>query len=205
MDARDLLCSILQVYLCGNSEKAKQEVSAMATRLGVTVLDRGSLSAASELEDFPLRLFPEWKLPLITAALIFAFFYVFLIIRDVIYARVEKGQDISYRIFISLGNKVRPVSSCRWSLVDATLAFPCPGCWSLCLSQVLPIVALVMLSLCYLPGAFAGFIQLYRGTKYKSVQTVAKVFPLLSSVEWPELPEPLPIPGVFLTGLTAGC
>lgn len=128
MDARDSRRSILQVYLCGNSEKAKQEVSAMATRLGVTVLDRGSLSAASELEDFPLRLFPEWKLPLITAALIFAFFYVFLIIRDVVYARVEKGQDISYRIFISLGNKVRSVSSRWWSLVDATLACPRPGC-----------------------------------------------------------------------------
>lgn len=128
VDNRDLFYSILQVYLCGNSEKAKKEVSAMATRLGVSVLDRGSLSAASELEDFPLRLFPEWKLPLITSAVIFAFFYIYLIIRDVIYARVVNGKDISYRIFISLGNKVRSASICWWSLVDTTLGFPCPSC-----------------------------------------------------------------------------
>lgn len=36
------------------------------------------------------------------------------------------------------------------------------------LFQVFPIVSLVMLSLCYLPGVIAAFIQLYRGTKYKS-------------------------------------
>lgn len=96
----------------------------MATRLGVTVLDRGSLSAAIELEDFPLRLFSEWKLPLVTSAVIFAFFYIYLLIRDVIYAKVVLGEDISYRIFMSLGNKVRSLSICCWSLGDATVGFP---------------------------------------------------------------------------------
>lgn len=95
------------MYLCGDSDEAKRKVSVMATKLGVTVLDRGSLSAASELEDFPLRLFPEWKMPLILATVIFAFFYIYLLIRDVIYARVVNGQDISYRIFLALGNKVK--------------------------------------------------------------------------------------------------
>uniref|UniRef100_A0A674MTX9 STEAP family member 4 n=1 Tax=Takifugu rubripes TaxID=31033 RepID=A0A674MTX9_TAKRU len=109
----------------------------MATKLGLTVLDRGSLSAARELEDFPLRLFPEWRLPLLVAACLMGFFYFYLLIRDVIYAYVETGQDISYRIMISLANKV------------------------------FPIVSLVMLSLCYLPGCIAAFLQLYRGTKYK--------------------------------------
>lgn len=79
----------------------------MATKLGLTVLDRGSLSAARELEDFPLRLFPEWRLPLLVAAGLMGFCYFYLLIRDVIYAYVEKGQDISYRIMISLANKVK--------------------------------------------------------------------------------------------------
>lgn len=35
------------------------------------------------------------------------FSYFYLITRDVIYAYVEKGQDISYRIMISLANKVK--------------------------------------------------------------------------------------------------
>ena len=39
-----------------------------------------------------------------------------------------------------------------------------------CVSEkVFPIVSLIMLSLCYLPGVLAGILQLYRGTKYRSV------------------------------------
>uniref|UniRef100_A0A3B4Z5U9 Metalloreductase STEAP4-like n=1 Tax=Stegastes partitus TaxID=144197 RepID=A0A3B4Z5U9_9TELE len=126
-----------QVYLCGNNAAAKQAVAEMATKLGLAVLDRGSLSAAREIEDFPLRLFPEWRLPLCVALGLTAFFFFYLLIRDVIYAYVEKDQNISYRIMVSLANKV------------------------------FPIVSLVMLSLCYLPGVIAAFLQLYRGTKYR--------------------------------------
>ncbi|KAF0045359.1 hypothetical protein F2P81_001888 [Scophthalmus maximus] len=126
-----------QVYLCGNSAEAKQAVAEMASKLGLTVLDRGSLSAARELEDFPLQLFREWRLPVRVAAGLTAFFFFYLLIRDVIYALVEQGDDLSYRIMMSLGNKV------------------------------FPIVSLIMLSLCYLPGVIAAFLQLYRGTKYK--------------------------------------
>uniref|UniRef100_A0A3Q3ANI4 STEAP family member 4 n=1 Tax=Kryptolebias marmoratus TaxID=37003 RepID=A0A3Q3ANI4_KRYMA len=125
-----------QVYLCGDSAEAKQAVAQMATKLGLSVLDKGSLSAARELEDFPLKLFPEWRLPLSVALGLTAFFFFYLLIRDVIYAYVEKKDEISYRIMVSLANKV------------------------------FPIVALIMLSLCYLPGAIAAFLQLYRGTKY---------------------------------------
>nr|XP_020504177.1 metalloreductase STEAP4-like [Labrus bergylta] len=126
-----------QVYLCGNSAEAKQAVAEMATKMGLTVLDRGSLSSARELEDFPLRLFQEWRLPLRVALGLIAFFFFYLLIRDVIYEALEKGNDISFRIMISLANKV------------------------------FPIVSLIMLSLCYLPGVIAAFLQLYRGTKYR--------------------------------------
>uniref|UniRef100_A0A8P4K864 STEAP family member 4 n=1 Tax=Dicentrarchus labrax TaxID=13489 RepID=A0A8P4K864_DICLA len=126
-----------QVYLCGNSAEAKQAVAKMATKLGLTVLDRGTLSAARELEDFPLQLFPEWRLPLRVAIGLIAFFFFYLLIRDVIYAYAEQKKDISFRIMVSLANKV------------------------------FPIVSLVMLSLCYLPGVIAAILQLYRGTKYR--------------------------------------
>ncbi|MEQ2255839.1 hypothetical protein ILYODFUR_018080 [Ilyodon furcidens] len=109
----------------------------MATKLGLNVLDKGSLSAARELEDFPLKLFPEWRLPLSIAVGPTAAFFFYLFIRNVIYAYVEEKTEISYRIMVSLANKV------------------------------FPIVALIMLSLCYLPGAIAAFFQLYRGTKYR--------------------------------------
>ncbi|XP_073340895.1 metalloreductase STEAP4-like [Pagrus major] len=126
-----------QVYLCGNSAEAKEAVSEVATKLGLTVLDRGSLTAARELEDFPLQLFPEWRLPLRLATGLVAFFFFYLLIRDVIYTYAVDGKDISFRIMVSLANKV------------------------------FPIVSLIMLALCYLPGVIAAFLQLYRGTKYK--------------------------------------
>ncbi|KAG7279519.1 hypothetical protein CRUP_034620 [Coryphaenoides rupestris] len=128
-----------QVYLCGDSADAKQAVRELATRLGLSVLDKGCLSAAREVEDFPLQLFPQWRLPLCLAAGLSAFFFFYLLIRDVIYAYVEQDKDISYRILVSLANKV------------------------------FPIVSLIMLSLCYLPGVLAAFLQLYRGTKYSVV------------------------------------
>ncbi|XP_028280444.1 metalloreductase STEAP4 [Parambassis ranga] len=126
-----------QVYLCGNMAEAKQAVTETATKLGFTVVDRGSLSAARELEDFPLQLFPEWRLPLRLAVGLTAAFFFYLIIRDIVYAYVVQGKDVSFRIMVSLANKV------------------------------FPIVSLIMLSLCYLPGVIAAFLQLYRGTKYK--------------------------------------
>ncbi|CAL8290913.1 unnamed protein product [Merluccius merluccius] len=126
-----------QVYLCGDSADAKQAVRELATSLGLSVLDRGCLSAAREVEDFPLQLFPQWRLPLCLATGLTAFFFFYLLTRDVIYAYVEKDKDISFRIMVSLANKV------------------------------FPIVSLIMLSLCYLPGVLAAFIQLYRGTKYR--------------------------------------
>ncbi|XP_034409411.1 metalloreductase STEAP4-like [Cyclopterus lumpus] len=126
-----------QVFLCGNSAEAKQAVAEMSTKLGLTVLDKGSLSAARELEDFPLQLFPEWRLPLRVAVGLTAFFFFYLLIRDIIYAYVVQGKDVSFRIMVSLANKV------------------------------FPIVSLIMLCLCYLPGVIAAFLQLYRGTKYR--------------------------------------
>ncbi|XP_047454886.1 metalloreductase STEAP4-like [Mugil cephalus] len=126
-----------QVYLCGNSAEAKQAVADTATKLGFSVLDRGSLSAARELEEFPLQLFPEWRVPLLLATGLTAFFFLYLVIRDVVYSYVEKEKDVSFRIMVSLANKV------------------------------FPIVSLIMLSLCYLPGVIAAILQLYRGTKYK--------------------------------------
>lgn len=98
-----------QVYLCGNSAEAKETVSEVATKLGLTVLDRGSLTAARELEDFPLQLFPEWRLPLRLAASLAAAFFFYLLIRDVVYAYAEEGKDISFRIMVSLANKVKTV------------------------------------------------------------------------------------------------
>ncbi|KAL7835866.1 hypothetical protein SRHO_G00282130 [Serrasalmus rhombeus] len=126
-----------QVLICGNNPDAKQAVVDIAHSLGLTALDRGSLRAASELEDIPLQLFPMWRLPFRIAVGLLAVFFIYVLIHDVIYKWVMEKKDISFRIMVSLANK----------------AFP--------------MVALVMLALCYLPGIMAAFLQLYNGTKYR--------------------------------------
>lgn len=119
------------MFLCGNSAEAKRTVAELATKLGLTVSDKGSLSAARELEDFPLRLFPEWRLSLSVALGLITFFFFYLLIRDVIYAYVEKGNDISYRIMVSLANKVKTCPSsrlvlCRWHVDDDVFCVHAP-------------------------------------------------------------------------------
>ncbi|XP_055019356.1 metalloreductase STEAP4-like isoform X2 [Boleophthalmus pectinirostris] len=126
-----------QTFICGDSAEAKQAVSEVCTRLGLWVVDRGGVGASQELEDFPLQLFPEWRLPLSIAVGLSAVFFIYLLIRDIIYSYVEDGKDTSFRIMVSLANKV------------------------------FPIVSLIMLSLCYLPGVMAALLQLHRGTKYR--------------------------------------
>lgn len=159
--------STFQVYLCGNSGEAKQAVAEVATKLGLSVLNRGSLTAARELEDFPLELFPEWRLPLRLTLGLTASFYFYVLLRDVVYTYVTEGTDISFRIMVSLANKVKAcrafVSFSRMSYAGAFLLNPFSA-----LFQVFPIVSLILLALCYLPGVIAAFLQLYRGTKYKS-------------------------------------
>ncbi|MCI4391330.1 hypothetical protein PGIGA_G00132880 [Pangasianodon gigas] len=126
-----------QVLICGNHVDAKQAVVDISHSLGLTAVDRGSLRVACELEDLPLQLFPLWRLPLRISAGLLGAFFLYVLIRDVVYARVVDKKDNSFRILISLANKV------------------------------FPMVSLVMLALCYLPGIFAAFLQLYNGTKYR--------------------------------------
>ncbi|XP_064410840.1 metalloreductase STEAP4 isoform X1 [Latimeria chalumnae] len=126
-----------QVLVCGKDNEAKQLVMDIARGIGLTPLDQGSLIAAKELENYPLQLFPMWKLPVYISFGLTAFFFLYCLLTDVIYTYINEGKDISFRIAISIPNRV------------------------------FPIVSLILLGLVYLPGVIAGFLQLYRGTKYK--------------------------------------
>lgn len=97
---------IPQVYLCGSSAVAKQAVAEVATKLAFTVQDRGALTAAKELEDFPLQLFPEWRLPLRLALGLVTSIFVYVLVADVVHAAAFQGTDRSFRIMVSLANKV---------------------------------------------------------------------------------------------------
>ncbi|MGH0134888.1 UNVERIFIED_CONTAM: hypothetical protein FKN15_056238 [Acipenser sinensis] len=126
-----------QVFVCGDNSESKQMVMDIARSVGLTALDQGSLLAAKELENYPLQLFPLWRLPIYIATGLTAAIFIYCVLTDIVYTFVNEGKDNSYRIVISIANRV------------------------------CPIVSLIMLSLCYLPGVIAAILQLYNGTKYK--------------------------------------
>lgn len=105
--------------------------------LGLTPLDRGSLKAAVEIENYPLQLFPMWRFPFYLSAALCLFFFIYCVIRDVIYPYVYEKKDSTFRIAVSIPNRVFPVT------------------------------ALILLALVYLPGVIAAILQLYQGTKYR--------------------------------------
>ncbi|XP_037363238.1 metalloreductase STEAP4 isoform X1 [Talpa occidentalis] len=126
-----------QVFVCGNDSKAKQRVMDIVRTIGLTPLDQGSLMAANEIENYPLQLFPMWKFPFYLSAVLCLFFFFYCVVREVIYPYVHNMEDNTFRMAISIPNRV------------------------------FPIVALTLLALVYVPGVIAAILQLYRGTKYR--------------------------------------
>ncbi|XP_062034808.1 metalloreductase STEAP4 isoform X1 [Lepus europaeus] len=126
-----------QVFVCGNDSRAKQRVMDVVRNLGLTPLDQGSLLAAKEIENYPLQLFPMWRFPFYLSAALCIFFFFYCVIREVIYPYVYEKEDNTFRLAISI------------------------------LNRVCPITALMLLALVYLPGVIAAILQLYHGTKYR--------------------------------------
>lgn len=126
-----------QVFICGDDVEAKQMVMNIVRGLGLTPVDKGSLLAAQEIENYPLQLFPMWKFPIFLSLGLGLFFFFYCLLLDVIYTYIYENNDFSFFIAISIPN------------------------------QVFPAMALTLFGLVYLPGIFAAIIQLYRGTKYR--------------------------------------
>ncbi|XP_064804220.1 metalloreductase STEAP4-like isoform X2 [Oncorhynchus masou masou] len=95
---------------------------------------------------------------------------------------VPLANQLKGKVLVDLSNNLRknqyPEANAEYlqSLVpgaEVVKGFNTLSAWSLqngpsdANRQVCPIVSLIMLSLCYLPGVLASFLQLYRGTKYR--------------------------------------
>lgn len=125
------------MLLCSDSTEAKHEVAQLARRMGFFPVDVGHLCCAQNLERKPLHLFPSWHGPVLTTFLLFFFFYCYGFIRGILLPYLSYGQNSFYHLVFDLVN------------------------------ESLPCVALVNLALVYLPGLFAAWLQLWRGTKYQ--------------------------------------
>ncbi|XP_072541811.1 metalloreductase STEAP3 isoform X1 [Salminus brasiliensis] len=126
-----------QVLLCSDSVEGKSEVAQLTRRMGFQPVDLGGLCLARDLESVPLRLFPSWRGPVLTTFLLFLFFYGYGFIRGLLLPYLAYGRNAFFRLALDLVN------------------------------ESLPAVALVTLALVYLPGLFAAWLQLWRGTKYQ--------------------------------------
>ncbi|XP_073485805.1 STEAP1 protein [Aquarana catesbeiana] len=82
-------------------------------------------------------LFPKWHLPVKMAFGLALFMFTYTFLREVLHPYVTKSKNEFYRLPVLVVNKV------------------------------LPVVAITLLTMAYLPGIFATIIQLRRGTKYK--------------------------------------
>ncbi|XP_072225868.1 metalloreductase STEAP3-like [Leuresthes tenuis] len=125
-----------QVFLCSNSQKAKNSVKQICHRMGFIPVDMGLLSSALEIENLPLYLFPSWRVPILSTLALFIFFYLYNFTRDILHPQLKAAKSSFYKM---------PIDT-----VNVTL----------------PSVALVMLALVYMPGLCAAFLQLWWGTKY---------------------------------------
>ncbi|XP_054641727.1 metalloreductase STEAP3 [Dunckerocampus dactyliophorus] len=125
-----------QVFLCSDNSKAKSSVMVLCRRMGFCPVDMGLLSSSVEVENFPLYLFPSWGTPILISLILFLFFYLYNFVHDVLHPFVTEGKSVFYKM---------PIET---------------------INVTLPSVALVMLSLVYMPGLCAAVLQLRWGTKY---------------------------------------
>lgn len=105
--------------------------------MGFYPTDMGGLCQARDLEKATLRFFPLWRSPVNIIFLLFFFFYGYGFLRGILLPYLAYGKNSFYRLSLGLVN------------------------------ESLPAVALVSLALVYLPGLFAAWLQLWRGTKYQ--------------------------------------
>ncbi|KAE8596107.1 hypothetical protein XENTR_v10015971 [Xenopus tropicalis] len=99
--------------------------------------DVSAWSSTSPRNGRNAGLFPEWHLPLTIALVLALIVSIYTLAREVLHPFLMNNKNEFYRI---------PV---------------------LVVNRVLPVISITLLSLAYMPGIIAAFLQLYRGTKYQ--------------------------------------
>merc|ERR1739838_872366 len=130
-----------QVYVAGDDKEAREAVVGVIRAAGFTPVDSGLLVSARKIEDIPVSVFIQWRAP----------FYIHLAIFIFLYALWFAKAQICWPITWGNGNFL-------WQLWNH---IPMDN-----VNKTLAVHSLTMLALCYLPGVLAGWLQIFRGTKY---------------------------------------
>jgi len=129
-----------QVFLAGDDTESKDRVSGLVRGAGFTPVDLGGIQAARTIEDIPVSVFPQWRVPFVIHLCIFAFFYVLSFIKFQICWPLTWSDTFLWELWNHI-----PMDN---------------------MNRTLAVHSLTTLALCYLPGIIAAWIQLWRGTKY---------------------------------------
>ncbi|XP_068236524.1 metalloreductase STEAP3-like [Palaemon carinicauda] len=132
-----------EVPICGDSEEARNRVAGLVRDIGLTPVDHGSLSNARAIEDIPLSFFPEWRTAFIVTPCIFLFYFIFVLLEKQLCPNFTNNDN-------STSWDWQPFNYLPLLNVQFSLAY----------------TAATLLLATYIPGCLAGYIQLYRGTKY---------------------------------------
>jgi len=135
-----------EVFYAGDIQAAKLKLNDLIRQMGYIPVDRGSIRSAREIEDIPVRQFPEWKTPLVIS---FSLFIVFFLLA---FGKFQVCWTLSWDKIETFGDNWNWK---RWNTIPTTTV-----------NSTLAVHAINMLSLCYIPGLIAAYIQLIRGTKY---------------------------------------
>jgi len=130
-----------QVYVAGDDKEAREAVVGVIRAAGFTPVDTGLLVSARKIEDIPVSVFTQWRAP----------FYIHLAIFIFLYALWFAKAQICWPITWGNGNFL-------WQLWNH---IPMDN-----VNKTLAVHSLTTLALCYLPGVLAGWLQIFRGTKY---------------------------------------
>jgi len=131
-----------QVFVAGDDAFARDLVSGVVLGAGFTPVDLGGLSNARTIEDIPVAVFPQWRVPFYIHLSIFVFLYIIGFVKSQICWPIIWSTDGAF----------------LWDLWNH---IPMHN-----INKTLSVHALNTLALCYLPGVLAAWLQIYRGTKY---------------------------------------
>lgn len=102
------------IFVAGNNPVSRDIICALARDIGFSPVDLGSLNSARKIEAFPIRLFPNWKAPILLTVGIFNIWLLYVVFSYFIQSSTQKGDQL----FIKVLNK--PISMTAITLMAIT-------------------------------------------------------------------------------------
>jgi len=129
-----------QVFIAGDNSGAKERVQDIIRGCGFTPVDLGALTAARTIEDIPVAVFPNWRMPFLIHMILFIFLYLLSFAKMQICWPMTWSETFDWS---------------HWNHIPMDTV-----------NKTLAVHSLISLALCYLPGVLGAWLQIIRGTKY---------------------------------------